>query len=405
MRPPKAFRQTGLRSIEVRDGGGCVSLFGLPFLAAGLFLTAIGFGALPLDNASEVPGWAYPLIVLMGLAFAAAGGVLALGRRWTVLDLSRRKVIRQRGLLVPMWRRESSLDQYESVVLRHEAGDSDTPDTYPLVLRARGRAEDLGLKSAPDYASAREQARYLALFLNLPLEDASTDRISVLPPDRLDAPPAERLAPGEPELPPRPRAMHSTVEEFAEGARITIPGPGFKGLALLQAAIPIAILLYVGPRMWEFFERTETPRGVGIALLGFGAFFFGIVPLLSTVHSVLRGTRSRTVVATSPTGIVIEERAAVRTNTTRVGIEDIVGLDYHTAGSALEAATREASRRGGTTTARLPRWVEQLSRFVVSEGVTVKSNRGLFTFGAGLADDEVRYLEAVVRRALLGTPD
>lgn len=404
MRAPGAFRQTGIRSIEVREGGGCLGLFGLPFLAAGLFVSGIALGLIPVENASDVPGWGRPLILLMGLAFAAVGGGLALGRRWTVLDLSRRKVIRQRGLLVPMWRRESSLDGYEAVVIRHDAGDSDSPDRYPVVLRSRGRAEDLTLKSASDYADAREQATYLADFLDLPLEDASTDRVSVIGPDRLDAPLRERMRAegrGTP-LAERPRETRSSVCAYGEGVRITIPGSGFRPATLLGAVIPIGILVFVVPRLRDFFRSTDTPREVGLVFIGFGVLVLGVIPLLGTLVSVLRAKRRRTTVTAGPNGIVLEERFALRTRTTRIDSEDIVGLDFHAVSDALAAATREAAARGDSVPAVLPRLLQGLSRFVKSEGVTIKSRRGLFKFGAGLSDHEVRYLESVVRAALVG---
>jgi hypothetical protein len=42
-----------------------------------------------------------------------------------------------------------------------------------------------------------------------------------------------------------------------------------------------------------------------------------------------------------------------------------------------------------------------LTRFATGKGVTVKTRNGLTTFGQGLDDAEVRYLHAVVRRALI----
>jgi hypothetical protein len=44
-----------------------------------------------------------------------------------------------------------------------------------------------------------------------------------------------------------------------------------------------------------------------------------------------------------------------------------------------------------------------LRRLVASKGVIVKSRKGILSFGAGLPDDEVRYLHATVARALGGS--
>ena len=63
----KCYRVTTPDTLEFREGGGILSLFGLPFLAAGVFVTLIGLGIVRPDNAAEIPGWCWPLLALMGL--------------------------------------------------------------------------------------------------------------------------------------------------------------------------------------------------------------------------------------------------------------------------------------------------------------------------------------------------
>lgn len=402
---PKSFRKVGLHRVEIREGGGCISLFGLPFLAAGLFMLGIGFGVIAMENASPLPRFAMLVVVGMGLVFTAVGGGLAFGRRWTVLDMSRRKVIRQQGLLIPMTREELSLGRYGAVMLTFDEGDSDTPDRYPVMLRAAGGIEDLKLHSPRTYPEALEQAGFLAAFLTLPLVDASTDHISLVEPDRATVPLPERLAREEAEEVGRPHPMRSTVEETRDGVRITIPAPPFRRIMLLPAIVPLAILLWVVPRALRFFESTSTPDGVQIAVFGFLFLFFVIGPLLSMLPLILGTSRGRTTVIASPSGMEIEERGMIRHQTTLLSAEEIVGLDYSTWETARSLAARRASRRlasrrGGAASTEFPAWLERLTRFVQSKGITVKSTRGLFTIGAGLPDEEVHYLESVLQRAL-----
>ena len=56
-----AFQQVGPDQLRVREGGGCLSLFGLPFLLAGVFVALIGIRIVPVRNAADVPAWAWPL--------------------------------------------------------------------------------------------------------------------------------------------------------------------------------------------------------------------------------------------------------------------------------------------------------------------------------------------------------
>jgi len=53
---------------------------------------------------------------------------------------------------------------------------------------------------------------------------------------------------------------------------------------------------------------------------------------------------------------------------------------------------------------RIERWLATAARWAKGRGVIVKSRRGLTSFGQHLADDEIRYLHAIVRQALVARP-
>lgn len=231
-------RQVAPDRLEVKEGGGCLALFGVPFLAAGIFVALIAARIVPVKNAADVPAWAWPLILLMGLAFVAVGGGLVLGRRWTILDAGRGTILKQWGLLVPMRGETHSLADYDAVVVRFEAGDSDSADRYPVLLRAKGGGADLALQSATQYGESREAAAAIAKFLRLPLVDAATTHESVLAADLADAPFPEQ-PPGA-DLrgdSPRPLRMQSQVRESSRTLEIILPGhpggasPGREALA------------------------------------------------------------------------------------------------------------------------------------------------------------------------------
>jgi hypothetical protein len=50
----------------------------------------------------------------------------------------------------------------------------------------------------------------------------------------------------------------------------------------------------------------------------------------------------------------------------------------------------------------MERFMAAAARWGKGRGVIVKARGGLTTFGQDLDDDEIRYLHAVVRRALIG---
>jgi hypothetical protein len=398
------LRQVAPDRLEIREGGGCLSVFGVPFLAAGVFVTLIGARIVPVENARDIPLWAWPLIVLMGLVFVAVGGGLVLGRRWTILDAGRGTISKQWGLLVPMRGEAHSLASYDAVIVRFEAGDSDTADGYPILLRAKSGGTDLTLQSSTQYGESREGAAAVAKFLHFPLVDAVTTHESVLAADRADAPFPEQM----PEAAPRgdaarPLRMQSRVRESSRTVEIVLPGPGFNWRKLVGPAICVGALAYLAPEVLRFFRQTHTPEAVQMVFLGFAILIFVVIPLVSVLNAVRSAIRGRTLVTASPEGMVIEERGAWRAQWTRLPAAEILGLDYGTAEEAFDPARGDAARRDPARRGLAPRWIAMMRRLVRSKGITVKSRKGLFTFGAGLPDDEVRYLHTLVARAL-GNP-
>lgn len=414
MPSPGSIRQVAPDRIEIREGGGCLALFGLPFLAAGLCLLLVALRILPLQNARQVPAWAWPLIGLMGLAFVVVGGGLVFGRRWILLDAGRGLILKQWGLLVPLRSQELRLADHDAVLLRFEAGGSDSADRYPVLLRGAGGQGDLPLTSSPLYGVSREGAAAVARCLRLPLVDASTHRETVLAPDRAEATLQERLRAGEEPRPEaaRPLRMRSRVQESSQEVRIEIPGPGFRPGALLRLAVPAGFLLLVAPDLLEFFRRTRTPEGVQAAIFGVAVLVLVLLPLLGVINAVALARRGGTRVTAAPSGIVVEERSAWRVKTTRLPAGDILGLDCGTAAARLGAARREAQSRAVHAGERpaaaagradpLPAWLSWLARLAPSRGIIVQAKGDLITFGAGLPDEELRYLHALIARHLGG---
>lgn len=409
----EAFQLIGPDQLRMRDGGGCLSLFGAPFFLAGVFVMLIGAGVVRASNAADLPLWAWPFIFLVGLAFVAVGGGLMLGRRWITLDKARGVLRKQWGLLVPMKAEECSLQDYEAVLLRFEAGNSDTANRYPVLLKVKTGQSDLLLTSSPEYGEARERAASVARFLGVQLVDATTDHVSATAPDRVEATFQERVRAGDDhrEEAVRPLRMQSQVRDAGSTVEIVLPGPGFRPAGLIGFAVSTGLLIYVAPEVVRFFRRTNTPDGVQLTVLGVAVLLFVLVPLRGVIGSVLMAVRGRTVVTASADGITIAEHGAWQVKTTRIAAADILGLDYGTGGASLQSARRLAEQRMAQA-GRLrmspgqgraaSRWLSLCERLVKSRGIAIKSRNRLIAFGAGLPDEEVRYLYAIVARALGG---
>jgi len=365
----------------------------------------IGPGILRPDNANEIPCWDWPLLALMGLAFVAAGGGLVLGRRWTRLERENRRVIRQWGLLRPMKTEEHSLLHFQDVKVGFVVGDSDSPDSYPVSLSGSG-CNDLLMRSFGDYGEARECGEFLAGFLKLNLRDAVNEQAPML---RWDGGQFAESAGDEPQA-DRPQVMHSELEETRESARITIRKSGVRFTTVLGLVIPLGILAWLIAGLLPFFHKTGTTREVQLVFLGFLVFALGMVSFLNVSRGVLVGLHGYTRVTASLEGLRIEESGAIFTHRKMIAASEVVGLSFSTASGRLAVARAEAQqpslgrlrRSGGHEpgSVELPAWVEKLARWAKAQVVTVKSRRALYTFGAGLPDDEVHYLYAIVKREL-----
>ncbi len=408
---PPAFRHVAPGRLEVREGGGCMAVFGLPFLGAGIAVTLVSLGLLPVQNADEVPWFGKLLIMLIGPVFTLVGGALVFGRSWVTLDSSDRTVVKQVGLLVPMSATTHRLDDYTTVMLGFQRGDSDSADQYPISLRARA-GKNLRLFSSTQYAEARERAAAVASLLNLEIEDASTDHPVRLPAGQahLSLQHRARLDEQREELVVRPQSMRSEVIESLDRVQVVIPAPRVHPAVFMVFLVPAAVVAVVFEPFSRFFRDSHTPDPVAWIFLGFMTLAFGILPASTAVTAFLKSRLGRTMITASTTGIHIEERRVWKTRTIASFVaDDIVDVDYSTSDSMFASAreTAEEMRRSHSSVAEAPigpgteHVLKVVRKLVKGSGVTIKTRQGLTTFGEGLDDLEIRYLYYLVRRALV----
>ena len=159
------FQQIDPDRFVIRYGGGfLLFVSGLPFVLMGVLSLLTSIGSL----------WSQGGRLMFGLVFVAVGGGLMFARSWTILDRSAGSILQQWGLLVPMRHTTLSLSSYDAVVINFKAGASDSDDLYLVNLRSRDASAMLFLVFSTGYAEASGQAKELATFLHLPLEDATS---------------------------------------------------------------------------------------------------------------------------------------------------------------------------------------------------------------------------------------
>ena len=405
-----AITEAGPGRLEIREGGGRLTLFGLPFFAAGIFmlLASVGIVTMRSDGEAVTQAAAFAL----GVLFTFVGGVIAFGRSIASIDIAQQVVTKQWRILLPVRTWTYQLGQYNIVTLAFVRGDSDSADKYPIGLKGNSVAP-LPLCSPTQYAEARQYAAAVARHLGLDIEDTSTDHPARVTASEADATLQERLrSAAATATPARPTRMVSEISDESGGVRISIPMPRLNPLLAMAGLFPAVVA--IGMLGWLGFLSTPRPLApiewIFIALLFAG---FGVLPAASVVGRWIRSRVGRTIVTISTEELRVQERGIFLTRTiTALNASDILDVDYSTKESMTTSARRSAEAETATmrkipsssaTAGPNTEWVfGVLSWFLQGKGIVVKTRKGLTTFGEGLADDEVQYLHSVVRRALAG---
>ncbi len=386
----------------VTRGGGCLMLFGLPFLAAGILVIVMGLlGKMNMEGGGPAP---LLLVIPFGLVFALVGAGLMFGRAGIVIDKRSRTVTRWWGLLVPFKSETFPVEKVKAVTISREVrtshsskGGSRSYTVYPV--RLAGAAKPVDVEESRDYEKARHRAEEVAKFLEVGLEDSSTGEKVVREAGTLDESLRDRYRREErprerPEVPAGCRILSG-----ASGSEATfdIPPKGFAVIEIigmvLGAAFAFVPLIFLGPM---FFGSSDS-EGFDIEKMWPLAVFLGVFmllwlgfPLVMIVGTIKKAT-ARVRLTVSPRELRLERRTFLGTKALLIPADELEELEVGAAGSAglpsARAGARGAARMGAHPVAAL---------FGVRKVVTARSDRATLTFGAGLRPDELKWLRDVV---------
>ena len=408
---PFFYRDAG--TLEIRSGGGCLSLFGMPFLLAGLIIMLIPLGVIPFEEQPEGP-LVSALIVLFGSVFAAVGAVLVFGRGGIILDRGRGRIVRWWGLLVPMRRMEHRLDAIRQVEMDFSSGDKDSADTWPIRLAGEGVPKPITVAQPTAFSEARRVAEELARFLQKPLVDSSTGERVTRDPGHLDESWRDRVrrtqeaaAP----MPPEPPGMRTRIERTDGGYVFHIPGPPLYWFHYLPVLFPVGFAAAVA---WFFLPALLTlpmPDWVRYFALGFIGLFFIAGPVLSALLHVLRLRNQFERVTVTKAFLRVEALKQGKRSAAEIPVDELEDLVAPTAKSLMDSVEVPGMKKvdlGDTGIPRMPdgrpvpRLLQSILKMVGSRGITARSDKAVVEFAAGLDEAETAYLFALVRKTIAG---
>jgi uncharacterized membrane protein len=356
-------------------GGGILTLFGLPFLAAGLFvLVAPAFGVvIHSEGGGEAPA---ATRFLLGGLFSLIGAAIAFGRAGVILDRSREEASFWWGLLIPLKRRTRPLSDFELVALHREVrttrssnGGSQSYTVFPVRLRAT-QGEDEELSSPRSRQPARAQAERVAKFLDFGMADATGEGETVRAAGTLDHSLREQLRDDPPPVPQQPNLGEGRYETEGRTAVIELPAPGFLRAGGLGAGLGFVVpVVCMGGFMAAtgFFSSSGGPIFAG---------FLGLVVLCAALPLVgvaaVATTRER--LRVSPDGVDVE----------RHGPLTFGRRSQHVAMDELEEVA-------------IVRPARQRSIFGARTRVALQGDEATVTVGSGLDHEAQAWLRDLIR--------
>jgi|WetSurMetagenome_2_1015567.scaffolds.fasta_scaffold03742_5 hypothetical protein len=409
--PPFYYRDSG--TIELRSGGGCLSVFGLPFLLAGLFVMQIPLGLIHVEYDRGSP-WLPLFVLIFGGIFTAVGAGLVFGRSGIILDRGRGRITQWYGLLVPMKRREYMLDAIRQVEMNFSPGDSDSAATWPVSLSGEGIAKPIAVVQPVNFAEARQVAEELSRFLRKPLVDSSTGERVSRDPDHLDESYRDRVRRTDEAaavVPPEPPGMRSRVERTGEGYVFHIPGPPMSGLHYIPVLFPVA---FAGAVAWFFLPALLTlpmPDWIRYFALGFIGLFFIAGPVVSALLSVLRLKNQFERITVTKAFLRVEALKQGKRSIVEIPVDELEDLIAPTVRSVMDMVDVPGMKKvplGNTGAPRMPdgrpvpRFLLSLMEMKGSRGITARSDKTAVEFAGGLDEAEVAHLFALIRRAITG---
>jgi hypothetical protein len=398
--PPPPFRLTSSGAVEWRSGGGFLAAVGVPVLLGGIVMALGALGVIPLKDEFD-HRWTGPYLIGMSALFLALGATFTFGRRSLIIDPFTGSLTRSYSLLARLRTVQRSLVEFNAVLIDFQRGGSESPDCYPVRLRAI-TGKNLTISSPTDFGQARQQAEFLSRLLRFPLADATTDHEVVLTPELAGASLQERsssaVGPAEPLA--TPPAMRSRVSELGHETIITIPKRMSPAAGAAAGIVACLMLLIVAPVLWRLMSPGDSHSGPRLIFFAFLIFFFGILPLVASA-TAFGLIRNQVVVTASPAGLIIERQGMSRVRSETIPASEILDLDYSTMQGIL-GAQRAAQRASlpGAGGQNVPRVVAALGRLVPNKGIIVKTRRALISLGEGLSSDELCYLARVLKRSL-----
>jgi len=352
--------------LTFRSGGGCLMLFGLPFLLFGIMgicMAAAGVGE-PKENA-----W---VGYLVGSIFGIVGAGFVFGRSEISFDPVARRWCRWWGMLGLKRKKEGSLDELTEVEITREVRHSKNSTYTVFPVRVKGAGDlRLTVEEPREFDKARRLGEKLGKGIDIPLVDSSGGTQTIVKPEDMDDSIKQRVREGQIELEQisEPAVKVSKYEVDGTTVRFSMPAGGLTDI-IGGIAVSVVIPAFVGAVFIYPMLRDESTHEEMYIVAGIVGFFFVVIPILAGIRMILKAVYGREGIEVSPQGIKWWSSLGPFTKKKEISADKVE-----------EVKVRSLESSGGTE-------------------VTVLSDDITIGFGKNLPDDEKRWIASVVQTIL-----
>ncbi|MBN1808752.1 MAG: hypothetical protein JW909_06755 [Planctomycetes bacterium] len=286
--------------LTFRSGGGCIALFGLPFLLGGLMAFAVSAGLLGRVDGPLAVGY------VVGGIFTVVGGLLVFARHELAFDPDKGTWHQWWGVLVFRKKQEGLISDITEVELSREVRRSDKSSYVVFPVRVKAGAVTLNVAAPRDFDQARRMAELVAKGIRKPLSDRAGDKPRRIEPENLDKNLKQKLREGEIRIAhiDEPSSKKCTYEVEGTTVRFTMPAGNIpQGVAGLLVALVFPSFVYF-VFLRTLLAEKEMPPGIRYVFTGFICVFFILLPLVMGVSMALKAFLTSEHVEVSPSGLV-----------------------------------------------------------------------------------------------------
>lgn len=350
-------------------GGGWLSLFGLPFFLAGLFMLLTFFEVIDIG---EVTGDRNAMLIV-GSIFTLVGTLLVFGRLKVTIDNGSKKILKTFSIIIPVKKFEYNLTDFNLVEITKEIRRSDKSTTIVYPVNLKGNDENnLNIKETRDYNKSRLIAEQIAKIIGFNIEDSSTGTAVLRENEHLDESLRERKKRTgiTVEIPNMPQSLFERITD--RGSYLEISLPKNKGL-MIRILIPLLSMIAFYGIAFSFFagnfddytkDFDKTPI---YFIIIFCLIFF--LPIIFIIAGAIFMNITPTLVKVSPISLnVFSGRKEIE-----ISCDDLE-----------ELVTEGMDKKNN------------FNSFFSANSITAISDKVNISFGQGLTSEELIYVYAVI---------